>query len=54
MARNISYTEPDGYFPEELLKKYKLGKYNDEFKDDDQEEQRANDNKELRSVFKGK
>lgn len=52
MAKNISYTEPDGYFPDELLRKYKLGKYNDEFKDE--EEQNENDNKELRSVFKGK
>ncbi len=54
MAKNINYKEPDDFFPDELLKKYKLGKYNDEFKDEDQEKQRANDNKELRSVFKGK
>lgn len=52
MARNINYTEPDDFFPEELQKKYKLGKYNDEFKDE--EEQNERDNKELRSVFKGK
>lgn len=52
MAKKMVYQEPDDFFPEELLKKYKLGKYNDEFKDE--EEQNERDNKELRSVFKGK
>lgn len=52
MAKKTVYQEPDDFFPDELLRKYKLGKYNDEFKDE--EEQNERDNKELRSVFKGK
>lgn len=27
MAKKITYTEPSNYFPEDILKKNKLGKY---------------------------
>ena len=28
--KTARYTEPDGYFPKEIRKKYKLGEYNEE------------------------
>lgn len=51
------YYEPENYFPKELLKEFELGAYNKEAQAEAkklEEKQRAKDNKQLRSVFKGK
>ena len=50
--RNIPYSEPQDYFPDEILKKYGLGKYNE--KVNQEAAQREKDNKELREVINDK
>lgn len=50
--KRAKYTEPTDFIPEDIRKELKLGEYAEEQEDEEQE--RAKENKELRKIINGK
>lgn len=46
MTKQFVYVEPDDYFPEEIQKKYGLGKYNEDVEQEEQEQEEDNEEPE--------
>lgn len=53
MAKKVKilYAEPTNYFPEEILKECKLGRYSEEY--EDEKENRDQEDEQLRKALKG-
>ncbi|MEE3460755.1 MAG: hypothetical protein VZR00_02545 [Lachnospiraceae bacterium] len=53
MSKNIRYSEPADYFPEELRKEFKIGEYAED--ESDEEEKKSNtEEKHLKTSDKAK
>lgn len=49
MSKKISYSEPKDFLPKEIRKKYGLG----EFANEPKQDEKKKENEEVRKIFKG-